>query len=61
MVVVGFYGLFGHVLEVFLPHVLPVSVAGIFKGQELELRLCSGVVCEIVEYQNTDGVLSPVL
>ena len=29
----GFFGLFGHVLKVVLPNVLPVSVAGIFRGQ----------------------------
>ena len=46
----GFFGLFGHVLEVFLPNILPVYVAGIFRGEELELCLCSGVVCGIVEY-----------
>ena len=31
------FGLFGHVPKVFLPNVLPVSVATIFRGQELEL------------------------
>ena len=46
----GFSGLFGHVLKVFLPIVLPISVAGIFRGQELELSLCSIAVCWIVEY-----------
>ena len=46
----GFFGLFGHVLLVFLPNILPVSVAGIFRGQELEFCLCSDVVCGIVEY-----------
>ena len=45
----GFFGLFSHVLKVFLPNVLPVSVAGLFRGQELELYLYSGVVCGIVE------------
>ena len=30
----GFFGFFGHVLKVVLPDVLPVSVAGIFKGLE---------------------------
>ena len=44
------FGLFGHDLKVFLPSILPVSVAGIFRGQELELCLCSGAVCGIVEY-----------
>ena len=29
----GFLGLFGRVLKVVLPNVLPVSVAGIFRGQ----------------------------
>ena len=32
----GFSGLFGHVLKVFLLNVSPVSVAGIFRGQESE-------------------------
>ena len=36
-----FFQLFGHVLEVFLPKVSPVSVACIFRGHELELCLCS--------------------
>ena len=44
------FGLFGCVLEVFLPNISPVSVASIFRGQELELCLCSVVVCEIVDY-----------
>ena len=35
---------------VFLSNVSPVSVAGIFRGWELELCLCSGVVYGIVEY-----------
>ena len=38
----GFFGLFGRVLKVVLPNVLPISVAGIFRGQESELCLCSG-------------------
>ena len=45
-----FFGLFSCVLEVFLPNVSPMSVAGTFRGQELELCLCSGVRCGIVEY-----------
>ena len=45
-----FFGLFGCVLKIFLHNVSPVSVAGIFRGQELELCLCSGVVCGKVEY-----------
>ena len=45
-----FFRLFGHVLEFFLPNVSPVSLASIFRGQELELCLCSGVVCGTVEY-----------
>ena len=40
-----FFGLSGRVLEVVLPNVSPVSLAGIFGGQESELGLCSGVVC----------------
>ena len=46
----GFSGLFGHVLEVFLPNVSPVSVASIFRGQESELCLCFVSVSWIVEY-----------
>ena len=42
------FRLFGCVLEVFLPNVSPVCVASIFRGQEPELCLCSGVVCGIV-------------
>ena len=49
MVVVGFLRLLGRVMKVFLPNVLPISVAGIFRRQELELCQCSGVVCGIVE------------
>ena len=30
----GFFGLFGRVLKVVLPDVSPVSVAGIFRGQQ---------------------------
>ena len=44
LVVVDFGGLFGHVLEVFLPNVSPVSVASTFRGQESELCLCSFVL-----------------
>ena len=43
------FRLFGHVLKVFLPNVLPVSVAGIFRGQESE------------DTQSTDRVLTLVL
>ena len=44
MVVVGFLGgLFGCVLKVVFPNVSPISVAGIFRGQESEPCLCSGV------------------
>ena len=50
MVVVGFSGSLSCVLKVVLPDVSPVSVAGIFRGQEVELCLCSGAVCGIVEY-----------
>ena len=45
----GFFGLFGCVLKVVLPDVSPVSVAGIFRGQEPELCLCSVAACWIVE------------
>ena len=37
MVVVGVFGLFGHVLKVVLPNVSQVSVAGIFRGQHSAL------------------------
>ena len=40
----GFFGLFGRVLKVVLPNVLPVFVAGIFRGQELEFCMCSDVL-----------------
>ena len=40
-----FFGLFGCVLKVFLPNVLSVPMAGIFRGQEAELCLYSGAVC----------------
>ena len=45
-----FSGLFSCVLKVFLPNVSPVSVAGIFRGQESELGVCSVAVCGIVDY-----------
>ena len=44
-----FFRLSGCVLEVFLLNISPVSVASIFRGQESELCLCSGAVCEIVK------------
>ena len=37
MVVVGSFGLLGRVLKVFFPNVSPVSVAGIFRGQQTVL------------------------
>ena len=43
LVSVVFFGLFGQVLEVFLSSVSPVPVAGIYRGQELEL--CVQVLC----------------
>ena len=46
----GVLGLFGCVLKAVLPNLSTVSVAGIFRGQESELSLCSGEVCWIVEY-----------
>ena len=44
------FRLFGRVLKVFLPNVLLISLASIFRGQESELCLCSGSICWIVEY-----------
>ena len=35
----GFFGLFGRVLKVVLPNVLPVSVAGIFRGPHSVLHV----------------------
>ena len=51
--------MFSHVLNVVLPNILPVSVAGIFRGQESALRLCSGAVRGISDYlQLWDQILS---
>ena len=51
MVVVGFSGCLAVFWRGgFFPKILPVSVDGIFRGQEVEFYLCSGVVCGIVAY-----------
>ena len=47
----GFFGLFGSVLKAVLPNVLPVSLAGIFRGQHSVLWcswLGSAVFAEMI-------------
>ena len=48
----GFFGLFGRVLKIVLPNVLPVSVAGIFRGRHLQRTVLSSEDAGHRDWQN---------